>query len=137
ESRAKDVFKFYRKPPANLSYRNKAERRKIHEYVYEGSPWVNLDSIEAEAAELLETDPAQAERFFGNKLVQGLGAYLDEPLVEQRTTSASSERRICLGFDGSSSGDWTALRAETVDGVRFTPTYLVGDEERLAYWDPT
>ena len=25
--------------------------------------------------ELSETDPAQAERFFGNRLVQGLGAY--------------------------------------------------------------
>ena len=137
ESRAKDVFKFYRKPPANLSYRNKVDRRKIHEYVYEGSPWVNLDSIEAEAAELLETDPAQAERFFGNKLVQGLGSYLDEDLIDSRTSEPSKEQRICLGFDGSSSSDWTALRAETVDGFRFTPTYKVGDEERPAFWDPS
>jgi hypothetical protein len=34
-------------------------------------PWVDLDAIEAEAAELLETDPAQAERFFGNRIVAG------------------------------------------------------------------
>jgi hypothetical protein len=30
-------------------------------------PWVDLDAIEAEAAELLEVDPGQAERFFGNR----------------------------------------------------------------------
>lgn len=76
ESQAKDIFKFFRQPPADLSYRNKRERRKIHAYVYDGSPWVNLDVIEAEAAELLETDPAQAERFFGNRLVSGAGAWL-------------------------------------------------------------
>lgn len=80
QSRRKDVYKFYRKPPVTLSYKNKRERRKIHEYVYAGAPWVDLDAIEAEAAELLETDPAQAERFFGNRLVQGLGSYMTEAL---------------------------------------------------------
>jgi hypothetical protein len=39
---------------------------------------VNLDSIEAEAAELMETDPAQAERFFGNRAVAGHGSWLPE-----------------------------------------------------------
>jgi len=84
ESRSTDIFKFYRKPPAGLSYRNKRERRKIHTYVYEGSWWVDLDSIEAEAAELLETDPAQAERFFGNRLVYGQGSWLRQGLWEER-----------------------------------------------------
>ena len=32
--------------------------------------------FDAEADELVETDPTQAERFFGNRLVQGLGAFL-------------------------------------------------------------
>jgi hypothetical protein len=41
---------------------------------------------------------------------------------------------ICLGFDGSRSGDWTALRAETLDGHRFTPTY--GPDSRPTHWDP-
>lgn len=82
ESKATDVFKFFRQPPADLSYRNKRERRKIHQHVYEGSWWVDLDSIEAEAAELMERDPAQAERFFGNRLVQGMGAWLPEGLWE-------------------------------------------------------
>jgi hypothetical protein len=32
---------------------------------------VNLDSIEAECAELMEKDPGQAERFFGNRCRPG------------------------------------------------------------------
>lgn len=82
ESQAQDIFKFFRRAPAGLSYRNKAERRRIHAHVYAGSPWVDLDSIEGEAAELLERDPAQAERFFGNRLVAGAGSWLRDGLWE-------------------------------------------------------
>ncbi|GAA1337185.1 terminase [Arthrobacter roseus] len=82
ESKSTDIFRFYRKPPADLSYKNKAERHKIHKYVYEGSPWVDLNAIEAEAAELMETDPAQAERFYGNRIVHGLGAWLKDGIWE-------------------------------------------------------
>ena len=88
ESMTDDVFKFFREPPAHLSYRNKRERRKIHEYVYDGSWWVDLDSIEAEAAELLEHDPAQAERFFGNRRVNGSGTWLLDGLWESAHASA-------------------------------------------------
>lgn len=91
ESRAKDIFRFYRQPPANLSYRNKRERRNIHAYVYDGSWWVDLDSIEAEAAELLETDPPQAERFFGNRLVYGQGSWLKEGLWDGRYAGLAAE----------------------------------------------
>lgn len=135
ESRSADIFRFYRRPPVDLSYKNKRERHKIHAYVYDGSPWVDLDAIEAEAAELLETDPTQAERFFGNRLVQGLGTYMPEPLWDaSEADERSDSRRITLGFDGSRSGDWTTLRAETVDGFRFTPTY--GPDSRPTFWDP-
>lgn len=82
ESRSQDIFRFYREPPKNLRYKIKSERRKIHEYVYEGSWWVDLDSIEGEAAELMEKDPAEAERFFGNRRVRGLGSWLKEGLWE-------------------------------------------------------
>ncbi len=82
ESSSTDVFKFFRTPPAHLSYGNKRERRKIHEYVYEGSWWVDLDSIEAEAAELMQHDRAQAERFFGNRLCTGKGAWIDPDIWE-------------------------------------------------------
>lgn len=87
-----DVFVFYRNPDLEpslrdpetgrpLSYSTKANRRRIHSYVYEGSWWVDLDSIEAEAhALIVKGDPAQAERFFGNRLAQGGGAWLPEGL---------------------------------------------------------
>lgn len=140
EGNSADVFKFYRVPPAHLSYRNKQERRQIHRYVYEGSWWVNLDSIEAEAAELLETDPAQAERFFGNRLVQGRGAWMPDGLWK-RTEKADREvppdgTQVTLGFDGSDSNDHTGIRLRTHDGHRFTPTYIVGGEARPTHWDP-
>lgn len=80
ESQAPDIWKFFRIPPAGLSWGNKRDRRKILRYVYDGSPWVNLDSIEAEAMELNETDPAQAERFFGNRLVSRAGTWLPDGL---------------------------------------------------------
>lgn len=135
QSRQPDIFRYYRKPPANLSYGNKRERHKIHLYVYEDSPWVDPASIDAEAAELVETDPTQAERFFGNRLVQGLGSYLTEAIWDgTRAESPSAELRVSIGFDGSRSSDWTALRCETADGYRFTPTY--GPDDRPTFWNP-
>ncbi|MCI1256569.1 MAG: terminase large subunit [Corynebacterium provencense] len=41
---------------------------------------------------------------------------------------------ICVGFDGSDSDDWTALRAETLDGYSFTPRY--GPDARPTIWNP-
>lgn len=136
ESKQSDIFRYYRKPPADLSYGNKRERHKIHVHVYADSPWVDPNSIDAEAAELAETDPTQAERFFGNRLVQGLGAFLTEAMWTAGVASREVPHgaAICLGFDGSKSGDWTALRAETIDGHRFTPTY--GPDDRPTVWNP-
>jgi hypothetical protein len=135
ESKQTDIFRYYRKPPADLSYRNKADRHKIHLHVYSDAPWVPVPAIDAEAAELVETDPTQAERFFGNRLVQGLGAFIDDETWTTHTNlEGSTERRICLGFDGSRSADWTALRAKTIDGHRFTPTY--GPDSRPTIWNP-
>ena len=82
ESRAKDVFKFFRQPPKELSWGNRRDRRKILQHVYADCPWVTIASIEAEVNDLMETDPAQAERFFGNRLVTGVGAWLEEGLWE-------------------------------------------------------
>lgn len=136
ESTSPDVFKFMRQAPAGLSYRNKRERRQIHAIVYAGSPWVDLDSIEAEAAELLQTDPAQAERFFGNRIVTGSGAWLPDGAVADRIVEREAPpagTRICLGFDGSDVDDWTAIRAETLDLHQWTPTDAFG---RLTVWNP-
>ena len=134
ESRRPDIFRYYRKPPADLSYANKRERHQIHRYVYSDSPWVDVAPIDAEAAELVETDPTQAERFFGNRLVQGLGAFLTDDLWSSRVARITERDALGLGFDGSFSGDWTALRAETLSGHRFTPTY--GPDNRPTIWNP-
>lgn len=137
DSQQKDIFRYYRKPPPDLSYANKRERHRIHVHVYADSPWVDPTAIDAEAAELVETDPAQAERFFGNRLVHGKGSWLVDDLwerteVERPAPPAGTE--ICLGFDGSESNDWTAIRARTLDGHRFTPTY--GPDNRPTFWNP-
>lgn len=141
ESSAPDVYKDFATSSAGLSYRNKEERRRIHRTVYGDSlrsrgGHIDLDAIEAEAAELLEKDPAQAERFFGNRIVAGLGSWLPDGLWERSEAwiPVPDGAEITLGFDGSESDDWTALRAETKDGHRFTPTY--GPDRRPTVWDP-
>lgn len=46
-----------------------------------------------------------------------------------------SERlRVCLGFDGSDKDDFTGIRAETVGGWQFTPTF--GPSKLPTIWDP-
>lgn len=141
ESKAQDVFRFHPQAPATLSYTNKAERRKIHRWVYryslrENGGHIDLDSIDAEAAELLEKSPAEAERFFGNRIVSGSGSWLEHSAWAKRAAKSTVPERamIVLGFDGSDVDDWTAIRAETADGYQFTPTY--GPDNRPTIWNP-
>ena len=141
QSSAQDVFRFHPQAPATLSYANKVERRKIHRWVYryslrENGGHIDLDSIEAEAMELLEQDQAQAERFFGNRIVSGSGSWVDLAHWEKRKSPRDVKpgTRVVLGFDGSDSDDWTAIRAETADGYQFTPTY--GPDNLPTIWNP-
>lgn len=136
KNRLDDVFIYYRKPPSHLRFENARDRRKILEYVYEGSPWVVLDEIEAEIKEGMLTDPAEMKRFFGNMLVQGLGTFMQEELWDDFTAPEDVPygSPVCLGFDGSRSNDWSAIRLETIDGYRFTPTY--GPDNRPTFWNP-
>lgn len=135
ESKAADIFRDFPQAPANLSYRNKAERRKIHRVVYAGSPWVDLDAIEAEAAELLEKDPAQAERFYGNRIVYGHGAWCEGEDWDARAEpqAVPEGTQLVVGMDGSDTKDWTVIRAETRDGYQFTPTFRDGTP---MIWNP-
>jgi hypothetical protein len=90
DSQRPDIFRYWRDPDKTLrhpdgsllSFKNARERRRILAYVYRGADHINLDSIEAEALELMETDPAQAERFFGNRLVRGAGSWMPPGLWE-------------------------------------------------------
>jgi hypothetical protein len=145
ESKARDIFKFYDPPPAHLSYKNKRERRRIHRYNYRHSPWVSVDSIEAEAAELMEKDPAQAERFFGNRILADSDAYFDPKpweLIARPASQPEPGAMITLGFDGSMYDDWTVIRARLItpgsDGQGpmwgFTPTFA---DAKPTIWDPS
>jgi hypothetical protein len=142
ESGARDVYRQFLQPPANLSYRNKVERRKIHRIVYgealkEKGGHVDLDAIEAEAADLVERDPAQAQRFYGNIIVHGAGSWLPIGLwdsAERSVTLPHDRPRVVLSFDGSTTDDWSAIRAETIDGHQCTPHY--GPDRRPTIWAP-
>lgn len=140
ESQAKDVLRDFRHPPAQLSFKNKAERRKIFQFNYAGAPWVSVDTIEGEAAEMMEKDPADAERFFGNRLVAGAGKWVtpedwDSKKVLELVT-VRPRTSVAMGMDLSNNNDWTGIRLETEGKYQFTPTYNVGGEDRLTIWDP-
>jgi hypothetical protein len=117
ESKVQDVYRDHRLAPDGLSYGNKVERRRIHRHVYgdalrENGGHIDLDSIEAEVAELIEKDPEQAERFFGNRVVAGSGKWMD-PSAWANCADASkvvADREvITIGFDGAQYEDSTAL----------------------------
>lgn len=138
QSSAPDVFRFWDPPPAGLSYKNKRERRRIHRHNYRHSPWVDIDSIEAEAAELMERDPAQAERFYGNRIVAASDSYFDAAAWTKIAADITvpDGAVVALGFDGSQYDDWTAIRARwlTEDTMHaFTPTFADGAP---TMWDP-
>lgn len=135
ESPSKDIYRDHALgPPFSLA--NKRERRKALKAVYGDSWWVDLDRIDAEAEELAERDPVQAERFFFNRVVASADAWLDGQLWDSRKQPREIKpgTRIVLGFDGSQYDDWTGMRAETLDGFQFTPTY--GPDNRACLWDP-
>jgi hypothetical protein len=124
ESPARDIHRQFTQPPKNLSYGNKADRRKIHRIVYpadvlaENGGHLPIAAIEAEAADLAERDLAQAARFYGNILMSGGGAAVDVEtwarLMQPQDVPPGTH--IGLGFDGSISRDATALIACTRTG---------------------
>lgn len=54
--------------------------------------------------------------------------------VQEWLPSPPDGTHIALGFDGSENNDWTAIQAETIDGLTFTPRY--GPDRRPTIWDP-
>ncbi|MGH3992642.1 MAG: hypothetical protein ACRDSN_09295, partial [Pseudonocardiaceae bacterium] len=108
-SKRPDIFKFWRKPPSHLSYTNRAHRRRIHAYVYAGCKHIDLDSIEAEAAELIERDPGQAERFYGNRSVSGHSSWMNAQKWgrRKRRRDVPDKARIVFALDGSDVDDHT------------------------------
>ncbi|PAX92956.1 hypothetical protein CLM82_00175, partial [Streptomyces albidoflavus] len=126
-------------PPASLA--NKRERHKALRIAYGDSAvsaggWVDLDRIDGELVEIAEKDPAQAERFYMNRIVAGTAGFIERDHWAARLAleEVPDGARITLGFDGSDVDDWTAIRAETLEGYQFTPAY--GPDRRPTVWNP-
>ena len=134
ESPADDIYRDHSEPPANLSIRNKRERRKILLHAYgdsakERGGWVDLDRIDAEIVELLDRDAAQAERWFGNRIVADEDAFLAPAAWAEcagTDTPPEAGTPITLGFDGALYDDTTGLVGCTLDGHLFV----------VGHWDP-
>ncbi len=145
QSKRPDIFKFWRDPDREPSLRNAdgmafkftvaRERRKILNWVYWGAEHIDLDGIEAEALELMEKDPGQAERFYGNREVAGLGTWCSRESWDLRAMprEVKAGEQIVAAFDGSDVDDWTGFRCETRDGYQFTPKFPDGRE---MIWNP-
>lgn len=135
ESTKRDIFKFYEPPPSELKYTVAADRARIHKMNYAGSPHADRHGIEGEASELMVLDPAQAERFYGNRIVAGLGSWLEGDPWDARAKpqDVAKGTQIVAGFDGSDVDDWTGIRCETQSGYQFTPTFPDG---RPMIWNP-
>lgn len=136
ESSAKDLNIDFRQPPDDLVFGKKEDRKKIFAFNYAGAPWVDQAAIEAQAAEMLEKFPMDAERFFGNRIVAGAGVWLEPAPWAQKHVPVLVKPRtaVTLGFDGSDNDDFTGIRLETLDQYQFTPTY--GPSKRKTLWKP-
>lgn len=112
-SKSTDIFRHHPLAPKGLSYANKAERRRIHAFVYEGCPWIDLDAIEGDAAEALEEDPAEAERFYGNRMVAGGGPAFNFGRWEaaRKPREVPVNAAITIGVDGAKHDDALAVVA--------------------------
>lgn len=125
ESSATDIYRQFTQPPKSLSFTNKAERRRIFHIVYpddthvRNGGHVSLDAIEAEAVDLVERDPAEAARFFGNMLVTGQGRAFDMEVWAARAMADAytppAKTAITVGFDGSRRDDHSSMIATAIE----------------------
>jgi hypothetical protein len=121
EAVVKDIYRDHRLADPHLKYALKRDRRKVHRSVYGDSAgrggWVDLDAIEAEAAELMEKDPAQAERFFGNGS-RPTGRGSSGPSGTHRGPHRASDRQGPASRSASTAPNWTTGRDQGRDPGR-------------------
>lgn len=116
-SKSADVFRFYDEPPADLDYMVAEDRHAIHVYNYRGCRHIDVAAIDAEAAELCETDPAQAERFYGNRIRAGFDAAFDLTQwdnLRREDYSPAAGAVVTVGVDGARFDDALAVIATEV-----------------------
>lgn len=138
ENPSDGVYIQWTPPPSSLKWTNQADRRRILKYNYSDAPWVlmNLEGLEEDIKQAMRRDPAEAERFYGNRRVQGAGSWLaEEPWdLKLEPREVPDGTPIVLAGDLSNNNDWTGIRAMTADGYQFTPTF--GPDKRPTIWQP-
>jgi hypothetical protein len=118
DSELDDVHIDYPEPPAG-SWKNKRDRRRILNHSYKGAPWVDVDRVESDCNRLEKKgEPAQAERFFGNRVVSGSDKAFNLDTYKKLTAETigiAKDRKVGLGFDGSLTRDATGLVAADLE----------------------
>jgi phage terminase large subunit-like protein len=111
-----------------------AHLRKLMDEVYSGSPWVDLGRLMREVR-----DPgvpwSEISRFYFNVASPGTSAAVDPILWDSLELDRGLEdgERIALGFDGSHSGDATAIVGCTEDGWLF-PVLILERPQKAEDW---
>lgn len=98
------------------------------------SDWLDLDRHVAEIMDP-RTREGMARRFYFNQICAGDDVWLSRKAWDELAAPRVVDPRTALvvGFDGSDTDDWTAIRCETQDGYQFTPRFADG---KPMIWDP-
>lgn len=100
------------------SVRDKRTRRKLLKQVYQGSEWVDIDRVSSEVDELLALgNPAQAERYFLNRVVPAEDRCLDPSIWESASDPSyqvAPGALVTVGVDGARYRDSVAIIATEV-----------------------
>lgn len=103
--------------PGPGSVRNRRDRARMLKRVYAGAWWVDRERIDAEIVELLPRDPAQAERFFLNRITAQEDAAFDVEKWQEcadSTIVVADGSLITIGVDGARWEDALAIVATEV-----------------------
>lgn len=114
-------------PTPSGSVRNKRERRRCMKHAYGDSWWVDIDRIDVEVEALLEHDPAQAERFFLNRVHAGESVAFDIAAWADRAEMRVVPGRhlITVGVDGARFDDALAIVATEVESGHQWPLVVL------------
>lgn len=98
------------------------------------SVWLDLDR---HVAEILDprTREGMARRFYFNQVIAGDDEWMSRKAWDDQASprEVMAGTPIVVGFDGSDTDDWTALRCEIQGGYQFTPRFPDG---KAMIWNP-